>query len=104
MTKSVQGRAVPKKSRRGSIVLRICIFAFVVYAMVHLIDMQINMASRRRQLVELEQRVEAQRIANRELERQLAQGMDEQYIERIARERLGFIAPNETVYVDISGS
>jgi len=72
--------------------------------MVHLIDMQINMAARRRQLVELEQRVETQRIANRELERQLEQGMDEQYIERIARERLGFVAPNETVYIDISGS
>jgi len=72
--------------------------------MVHLIDMQINMATRRRQLVELEQRVETQRIANRELERQLEQGMDEQYIERIARERLGFVAPNETVYIDISGS
>jgi len=97
-------KAATNKNKRGSLILRVCIFAFVVYAMVHLIDMQINMVSRRRQLVELEQRVEAQRIANRELERQLAQGMDEQYIERIARERLGFVAPNETVYIDISGS
>ena len=104
MAKSAQSKAVQKKSKRGSIILRVCIFAFVVYAMVHLIDMQINMAARRRQLVELEQRVETQRIANRELERQLEQGMDEQYIERIARERLGFVAPNETVYIDISGS
>ena len=104
MSRSASGKTVSKKNKRGSLILRLCIFAFVVYAMVHLIDMQINMASRRRQLVELEQRVETQRIANRELERQLAQGMDEQHIERIARERLGFIAPNETVYIDISGS
>jgi len=66
--------------------------------------MQINLANRRRQLIELEQRVEIQRIANKELERQLAQGMDQMYIERIARERLGFIDPDETVYIDISGS
>ena len=98
------GKQRPKKSKSGSLILRVCVFAFVVYAMVHLIDMQINMVSRRQQLVELEQRVETQRIANRELERQLAQGMDERYIERIARERLGFVAPNETVYIDISGS
>jgi len=84
--------------------LRIGVFAFVIYASVLLIDMQINLANRRRQLVELEQRVEIQRIANKELERQLAQGMDQMYIERIARERLGFIAPDETVYIDISGS
>ena len=104
MARSAQGKSAPKNRRRGSFVLRICIFAFVVYAMVHLIDMQINLATRRRQLVELEQRVETQRIANRELERQLALGMDEQYIERIARERLGFVAQGETVYIDISGS
>ena len=104
MEKKPLRKAAPQKSGRKSLILRVCIFAFVVYSMVHLIDIQINMASRRRQLVELEQRVEAQRIANRELERQLAQGMDEQYIERIARERLGFIAPNETVYIDISGN
>ena len=104
MARSVARKTLQSKPRRGSLILRICIFAFVVYAMVHLIDMQISTVSRRRQLVELEQRVEAQRIANRELERQLAQGMDEQYIERIARDRLGFIAPGETVYIDISGS
>jgi len=83
---------------------RICIFAFVIYATVLLIDMQINLGHRRRQLSELEQRVENQRIANKELERQLSQNMDQQYIERIAREMLGFISPDETVYIDISGS
>ena len=103
MAKSAVRKVTPNKPRRGNLILRICIFAFVVYAMVHLIDMQINTVSRRRQLVELEQRVEAQRIANRELERQLALGMDEQYIERIARDR-GYIWPNETAYIDISGS
>ncbi|MCL2578831.1 MAG: septum formation initiator family protein [Oscillospiraceae bacterium] len=84
--------------------LRLCIFAFVVYAVVLLIDMQIDIANRNRQLNELAQRVETQRISNKELERQLAMGMDQEHIERVARERLGFIAPDETVFVDVSGS
>lgn len=84
--------------------LRLCVFAFVVYAAILLIDMQIDIASRSRQLTELQQRVENQRISNKELERQLAMGMDQEYVERIARERLGFISPDETVFVDISGS
>ena len=97
-------KAPEKKRKPKNLMFRICIFVFVAYAVVLLIDMQINLAQRRRQLVELEQRVEIQRIANKELERQLAQGADEQYVERIAREMLGFINPDETVYIDISGS
>ena len=104
MSTNMSREKPPKKRGRKSFLLRIGVFAFVIYASVLLIDMQINLANRRRQLVELEQRVEIQRIANKELERQLAQGMDQMYIERIARERLGFIAPDETVYIDISGS
>lgn len=96
--------ASQNKRRPKSLMFRICIFAFVIYATVLLIDMQINLGHRRRQLSELEQRVENQRIANKELERQLSQNMDQQYIERIAREMLGFISPDETVYIDISGS
>jgi len=84
--------------------LRLCVFAFMVYAAILLIDMQIDIANRNRQLTELQQRVENQRISNKELERQLAMGMDQEYVERIARERLGFIAPDETVFIDVSGS
>ena len=104
MAKVITKKITPKKVKRKSFMLRVCIFAFAVYAVVSLVSMQINLADRRRQLSQLEQRVETQRLANKELERQLAQGMDEEYVERIARERLGFIAPDEIVYIDVSGS
>ena len=52
----------------------------------------------------LEQQNEEQRIANKELERILSDGTEEEYIERIAREQLGFAYPEEQVLVDISGS
>ena len=96
--------AQKNKRKPRNLMFRICIFAFVIYASVLLIDMQINMVHRRRQLSELEQRVETQRIANKELERQLGQGMDQDYFNRIAREILWYIYPDETVYIDISGS
>ena len=56
------------------------------------------------QLAALEQQNEEQRIANKELERILSDGTEEEYIERIAREQLGFAYPEEQVLVDISGS
>lgn len=93
-----------KKKNGKNIILRICIFAFVVYAAVQLVDMQITLGNRRQELEELRVRYETQRLANKDLERQLAQGVDEEYIERTAREKLEFVAPDERVYIDISGS
>ena len=104
MLKSDTKKVSRKKSRhKGLMLLRVALAAIVLYASVSLIDMQINLTARRRQVSELEQRVETQRIANKELERQLAQGMGQEDVERIARERLGFISPDETVFVDVSG-
>ena len=96
-------RPTRKKKGRKNLIFRICIFAFVAYAAVLLIDMQISLAGRKRQHNELRDRVEIQRIANKELERQLTQDMNSEYVERIARERLDFLAPDEKVYIDISG-
>ena len=104
MARNASKKNPQKTSGLKGLLIKLGVFAFAIYASVSLIDMQINMANRRRQLSELEQSVESQRIANKELERQLYQGMDQKYIERIARERLGFIAPDETVYIDISGN
>jgi len=76
----------------------------VAYAAVLLIDLQVTLASRKQELAELQQQYEEKRIANKELELQLQQGMDEEYVERIAREKLDYVAPDEKVYIDISGS
>ncbi len=92
------------KQSRKSIVLRVCVFLFVAYAAVLLIDMQINLAGRRERLNALKEEYEEKRIANKELELALQQGMDEEYVERIAREKLDYVAPDEKVYIDISGS
>lgn len=93
-----------KKTSRKNLIFRICIFAFVAYAAVLLIDLQVTLASRKQELAELQQKYEEKRIANKELELQLQQGMDEEYVERIAREKLDYVAPDEKVYIDISGS
>jgi len=95
-----------KKAQKGrkSIILRICIFVFVLYAGVQLVDMQINLSARRQELADLNVQYEIQRLANKDLERQLAEGVDEEYIERVAREKLEYVAEDEEVYIDISGS
>jgi len=63
-----------------------------------------SLGARKQELSELQVRLETQRLANKDLERQLAEGVDEEYIERVARERLEYVAPDETVFIDVSGS
>ena len=87
-----------------SFLLRLCLAAFLAYAVMMLVDMQVSVASRRQQLDELTAKMETQRLTNKELERQLAMGVDDAYVERTARDRLDFVRPNEEVFIDISGS
>lgn len=93
-----------KEGSRKNFILRLCIFAFVAYAALLLVDMQITLSERKQDLDALQVQLEAQRLANKELERQLIQGVDEEYIERVAREKLEFVAPGERVFIDVSGN
>lgn len=93
-----------KLKNRKSVILRLCMVLVVTYAAIYLIDMQVTLSARAEQLDELTQAVEAQRLANKELERQLEAGVDEEYIENVARDKLDYVYPNERVFIDISGS
>lgn len=93
-----------KKKSRKNFIMRLCVFAFVVYAAVLLIDMQVTLSSRKQELETLRVSVREQELANKELERQLADGVDDAYIEREARAKLDYVYPNEWVFIDMSGS
>ena len=45
----------------------------------------------------------AQEAANTELQRTLDSGDEAAYMERIARDKLGYVLPGEHIYVDMSG-
>lgn len=93
-----------QKKASKSMVLGICILTFMLYAAFYLVEMQVEILSRKQMLDELKKSVEIQRTANRELERQLDAGLTTEKIERIAREKLDYVYPNEKIYIDISGS
>lgn len=100
----MEHRRKKRQAAKRSVILRLCIFTFVAYAAVMLVDMQVNLASRKQQAEELEQQVNAQLAANKDLERKIAGGVDEQDVERIARDQLDYVYPDERVYIDTSGS
>ena len=92
-----------KAKAKKNTLLRVSVILFLLYVVISLVQIQGSIQKNREQLAALEQQNEEQRIA-KELERILSDGTEEEYIERIAREQLGFAYPEEQVLVDISGS
>ena len=62
-----------------------------------------EIAAKRQQLEAVQQQLEAQQAQNDELSRVLQSGTDEEIVERVARDQLGYAKPNERVFVDMTG-
>ena len=98
-------KVIKKKKQRGSIILRIAVFAFAAFVAGSLLTQQVQIAEKRRQLEDLQQEIRLQEIKNGDLEQALGDGSDQgDYVERIARESLDYAKPNERVFVNIAGN
>lgn len=97
------GKSAEKpKSLRG-VLLRLGVGALVVYLVFSFISGQMKVADKRRQLAELNERVTLQAEQNRELERLMEADEEKAYVERMAREKLGYAWPTERVFIDLTG-
>jgi cell division protein FtsB len=94
----------PKK-KPLSFIIGIGLTVFVVYASITLVNAQVRLAERKQELELLQARHEVIRLEGRELDRRLAMANDMTHedIERIAREQLDYVAPDQRVFIDISG-
>lgn len=96
--------AKPSDKPKKSLIQRIGIIVLSLYVIFTLVDMQVTLADQREELSILEQQQELQRIKNKDIQRQIADSADDEEIERIAREQLEYVAPDEKVFIDVSGS
>lgn len=95
-----------KKAKMGSrsFFLRLAIVVFALYSAWQIVQLHTDIAKLNSQSQELEEKITEQRLANKDVKALLEQGDNPEYIERVAKERLGFAFPDERVYVDVSGS
>ncbi|MEG0570443.1 MAG: septum formation initiator family protein [Oscillospiraceae bacterium] len=96
---------MPKDKVRAkkSKIIKFAIFAFVVYVVVSIIIMQMDISKRKEQLASVMQEQEEQSIVNEDLKNILNSGDEKEYIMRIAREKFGFVFPDERVFMDTTG-
>ncbi|MEG0485183.1 MAG: septum formation initiator family protein [Oscillospiraceae bacterium] len=96
------GKTKPK-TKLTSLLVRLGACVLSLYLVVSLITTQVEIVANRNQLLSVHQEIETQKAQNTEIKRVLETSSEDELIERIARDRLGYARPDERVFVDMSG-
>jgi cell division protein FtsB len=91
------------KKHRKSFILRLAICAFAVYITASLVYQAYRIRQNSAQLDLLNKQISEQQKENEEIKRVLAEN-DEQFMESVARDELGYAKPGERIFVDASGN
>lgn len=101
MNKSVNTGVRPVRKR--SVILRLGIFVFAVFMVVKMGQLQVELVQKRDRLDAAKKQLETTELKVQELQNLLENGTESDFIERVARERLGYVYSDEEIYTDISG-
>lgn len=94
-----------KKNRKNkSVLLRVLILGVCVYMIATLSGLWNTLNRSRKELENLKAEYTEEQNDIEELRAMLEDGSQSQIIEKAARERLGYIYPDEQVFIDISGN
>jgi len=94
--------AVKRARRRGVFCLALTVLC--LYFVYTVIAIRVNISREQQSLEVLDRRIYDQRLVNEELERIIYSDGEKEYIERLAREKLGYAAIDERIFVDLAGS
>lgn len=89
-----------QRKAKKSKIIRIAFVAFFIYVVVSFAIMQIDISKRKASLDAMQSEIKEQQYLNKQMQGILDSGTDTEYIMRIAREKLGFVFPDERVFVD----
>lgn len=98
-------KVLEKEKPKKSFLLRLAVFAFAAYLLIALVNQQITIQAKRRELAAAKQQIQIQEVKNEDLKHAFGSGTkkDSDYIERKAREELDYAKPGERVFVNIAG-
>lgn len=93
-----------KEWDKGRVIKWVVSIAFALCATIAIVKIQVQIQESGRKLDEKLLQLEQQKMENQEIARQIEAMDDEGEVERIAREQLDYVSPDEKVFIDISGS
>ncbi len=96
----------PKKARKKKyILLYLAIIGFAFYAVITIINQNVEIAKKREELTELQQQINVVEIQTQYLEKVQGYTGDDldEYIEKIAKDELGYISEGERIFINVAG-
>lgn len=93
-----------KGKANKSIILRLVVLGVCAYFIVSLTSLYSTLNKKQKELDELTLKETQMKNDIEEMKNLLSSDSNDELIEKAARERLGYIFPNEQIYIDISGS
>ena len=82
----------------------IALIALLFYFVVNYISIGMNNREKEKEIAQLKAKNEAQLEENEALQKVIDGGDQKEYIERVAREKLGLVKPGEKVYYNVTPS
>lgn len=93
-----------KKQRKFSYILAFCVTAFCLYLAVSMVSLAKDIKATKEEISAVNTANEELAAENESLRKSMESGNIDKYVERIARDEMGFVKPGERVYYDVSSN
>ncbi len=99
-------RAERTRKRRGksNLLFRLVVVFLAVYLLFMLVQTQMQISQKKAEVESINTEIELMQSQINEINRLVSTETDSEYMERIAREQLGYISGDERVFVDINAN
>lgn len=93
-----------RKKKKHSFILSLALLLAVGYFVISFVSTQLDIREKEKEAAALQEQITQQVAENERLQAVVDGGDESEYIERVAREKLGYVMPDEKVYYDITPS
>lgn len=84
------------------LVFRLLFVVFAMWLVFNLVGVQTSISKKSHELDALREKVKAQAKKNEMIQQQLDFGITDEYIAKVAREKLNLVSPLERVFIDVA--
>lgn len=91
------------KKRKRRIVVIVAVIAITIYVGISMVFITNSYREKNQEIQQIQQQIDEQTVLNQEYQEMIDQGVDDEYIQKLAREKLGLVYPDERVYIDMGG-
>lgn len=94
-----------KKRKKRYLLLYLAIIGFAFYAVITIINQNVQIADKKSQLKDLQQQINVIEIQTQYLQKVQGYKGDElsEYMEKIAKEELGYVSEGERIFINVAG-